>query len=166
MKYFPCTFKCYSGRRILNYKIKKTFKKFNKKPKRPKPEVNTQLRMVWIFATFWRKNPIAKIAKKNISVQRSSYTNRGKSKQIWEYLMKNDPLITVWSRVCTCACRSWVKNDRNGTCEHAKACQAENEGGGDVKSYQLLVHPYDFFFPEADTYTSFLFGNLLFLTKH
>ena len=27
-----------------------------------------------------------------------------KSKQIWEYLMKNDPLITVWSRVCKYVC--------------------------------------------------------------
>ena len=26
-------------------------------------------------------------------------TKEEKSKQIWEYLMKNDPLITVWSRV-------------------------------------------------------------------
>ena len=67
------------------------------------------------------------IAKNTLHSGEAVIQTEEKSRQIWEYLMKNDPLITVWSRVCTCACRSLVKNDRNGTCEHANRASTQHE---------------------------------------
>ena len=40
------------------------------------------------------------VAKNTLHCGEAVIQTEEKSRQIWEYLMKNDPLITVWTRVC------------------------------------------------------------------